>query len=184
MSPSPDRSAPLDEAEHLAVVQRLFIQYQPAVRGYILAMIPDFALADDVVQETFMVVSRKAATFEIGSSFSSWVRAIARFKALEALRSRKHRFEVLSDEVLEALDAEHRTLPSQVDERLSHLAACIEKLAPQAKRSIQLRYVGDHLPPEIARRMRCTVQSVNVTLSRARVFLRECVSRKMSNCQS
>jgi RNA polymerase sigma-70 factor, ECF subfamily len=51
------------EEAHVAAVQGLFLQYQPAIRGYILSMIPDFSLADDVMQETFLVVTRKAATF-------------------------------------------------------------------------------------------------------------------------
>jgi RNA polymerase sigma-70 factor (ECF subfamily) len=166
------------EEAHTARVQGLFLQYQPAVRGYVLAMIPDFALAEDVVQETFLTVTKKAAAFEIGTSFAAWVKTIARFKALEAIRAR--RFETLSDEVLDALASETRDGRPDTDERLVLLRACLEELAPQARRSIQHRYAHDHLPPQIARLMGCTVQSVNVTLSRARAFLRECVRRKMT----
>lgn len=174
-SPSPS------EAEaHTTMVQGLFIKYQPVVRGFVLSMVPDFSLADDIMQETFLVVTRKAASFEEGTSFPAWVKTIARFKALEAIRTHRGRHEFLSEEVLEALGAEQHEFPGQVDERLGHLAACIEELAPQAKRSILFRYRNEHRPPEIASRMGCTIQSVNVTLSRARAFLRECVLRKMA----
>jgi RNA polymerase sigma-70 factor, ECF subfamily len=81
--------------------------------------------------------------------------------------------------VIQALGADSGGFPVPPDERLLHLAACMAELAPQARRSILLRYQNDHLPPEIARLLSCTVQSVNVTLSRARSFLRECVLRKM-----
>jgi RNA polymerase sigma-70 factor, ECF subfamily len=169
---------PTPEETHTAKVQGLFLQYQPAVRGYILAMIPDFSAADDVMQETFLTVTRKAATFEIGTSFPAWVKTIARFKALEAIRSR--RFESLSEEVLQALGAEPRELRADADERLALLRGCLDQLAPQARRSIDFRYQNDHLPPQIADLMGCTVQSVNVTLSRARAFLRDCVQSKMA----
>lgn len=165
---------------HTETVQKLFLQFQPAIRSYILSMIPDFSLGDDVLQEVFLVVTRKADDFTLGSSFPAWVKTITRFKALEAIRSRKNRFEYLSDEVLEALGAEQRELTPQSDERLYLLAACIEELAPSAKRSIEFRYRNEHLPPEIANLMGCTIQSVNVTLSRARAFLRECVLRKLA----
>lgn len=168
-----------DEA-HTAAVQGLFLQYQPAVRGYILSIVPDFSMADDVIQETFLVVTRKAASFELGTSFPAWVKTIARYKALEAIRSGRGRFESLSDEVIEALSAERHEFRTDTDERLILLASCIEELAPQAKRSINLRYRNDHLPPEIASRMSCTIPSINVTLSRARSFLRDCVLRKMA----
>jgi RNA polymerase sigma-70 factor (ECF subfamily) len=161
-------------------VQGLFLQFQPAIRGYILSMIPDFSQADDVMQETFLVVTRKAASFELGTSFPAWVKTIARFKALEALRGGRCRFESLSEEVLEAIGAERTEFRGDTDDRLALLAECVDELAPQARRSIDFRYRNDHLPPEIADRMGCTVQSVNVTLSRARAFLRDCVLRKMA----
>ncbi len=168
------------EETHTTAVQGLFLQYQPAVRGYVLSMIPDFSLADDVMQEIFLVVTRKAAAFELGTSFPAWVKTIARFKALEAIRAGRARCETLSEEVIQALGAERAEFRGNTDERLGLLAACIDELAPQARRSIDLRYRKDHLPPEIAGLMGCTVQSVNVTLSRARAFLRDCVLRKMA----
>jgi len=169
------------QADHTEAVQRLFLQHQPAIRSYILSMIPDFSLTDDVMQEVFLVITRKADSFTLGSSFPAWVKTIARFKALEAIRStRGSRFETLSEEVMEALGAEQRGFPGQTDERLCLLADCLGQLAPQARRSIEFRYRNDHLPTEIANLMGCTVQSVNVTLSRARAFLRECVMQKMS----
>jgi len=175
-----ENSEVLDPA-HTEAVQRLFLQHQPAIRSYILSMIPDFSLTDDVMQEVFLVITRKAHSFTLGSSFPAWVKAIARFKSLEMIRtSTGSRFEMLSEDVLDALGAEQRDFPLQTDERLCLLATCLSELAPQARRSIIFRYQNDHLPPEIANLMGCTVQSVNVTLSRARAFLRECVIRKMS----
>lgn len=168
------------EEKHTTAVQGLFLQYQPAIRGYILSMIPDFSLAEDVMQETFMVVTRKAASFELGTSFPAWVKTIARFKALEAIRASRNRVEYFSEEVIQALGAERGEFRENTDERLAYLSACINQLAPQAKRSILYRYSNDHLPPEIAGLMGCSIQSVNVTLSRARAFLRECVLRKIA----
>lgn len=166
-----------DGSDHTAKVQGLFLQYQPAIRGFILSMIPDYSAADDVMQETFLVVTRKAETFEIGTSFAAWVRTIARFKALEAIRAR--RYEALSEEVLDALCAEPREFSGDADERIGVLRKCMDQLAPQARRSIDYRYRNEYKPPQIAGLLGCTVQSVNVTLSRARVFLRECVQRNL-----
>jgi len=92
-----------DPDSHVAEVQGLFIKHQPAVRGFILSMIPDFSLADDLVQETFLVVTKKAHTFEMGTSFLAWVGSIARYKVLETLRQHSRRNCFLSEEVLEAL---------------------------------------------------------------------------------
>lgn len=165
---------------HIQAVQGLFLKYQPMVRSYILSMVPDFSLAEDILQETFVVVTRKAGEFELGTSFPAWVKTIARFKGMEALRRERGRFVALSDAALEALGTEPHEYAAaeEIDPRIEVLQSCISQLAPQARRSIELRYRGDHLPPQIAQLMGCTVQSVNVTLSRARSFLRDCVSRK------
>jgi RNA polymerase sigma-70 factor (ECF subfamily) len=167
-----------DENEHTAKVQGLFLHYQPAIRSFVLSMIPDFSVADDVMQETFLTVTKKAPSFEIGTSFAAWVKTIARFKALEAIRARK--FVTLSEEVLDALCTDPSEFAGDTDERIALLRGCLDQLAPQARRSIDYRYQNEHMPPQIANLMGCTVQSVNVTLSRARAFLRDCVQRKMT----
>ncbi len=177
----PSEPSTSDTERHTAAVQGLFLKFQPMIRSHILSIVPDFTLAEDILQETFLVVSRKAGTFELGSSFPAWVKTIARFKSLEVLRRERNPRIVLSETALDALDAEPHPYAglTEIDDRIEALKSCINELAPQARRSIEYRYRGDHDPPQIASLMGCTVNSINVTLSRARNFLRECVRRKM-----
>ncbi len=42
---------------------------QRRLRAFVLSLAPDFSAADDVLQETFLVVTRKAAEFEPGTNF-------------------------------------------------------------------------------------------------------------------
>ena len=132
------------ENDHITKVQGLFVQHQPEIRGFVLSMIPDFSVADDVMQETFLIVTKKALSFEIGTSFAAWVKTIARFKALEAIRSR--RFETLSEAVLDALSTEPHEFAEDTDERLAILRGCLDQLAPQARRSIDYRFAEDRQP--------------------------------------
>jgi RNA polymerase sigma-70 factor (ECF subfamily) len=134
---------------------------------------------DDVIQETFITVNAKAAEFERGTNFRAWLWTIARFKALQALDARAGRHEQLDTEVIEALCAHDDAENWHDEEYLRQLAHCIGELAPQARRAIELRYHQAHRPPEIARLMGWTVEAVHVALSRARVFLRQCVTRRM-----
>ncbi len=177
----PSEERPCEHEHHVASVQGLFLKFQPMIRSYILSIVPDFTLAEDILQETFLVVSRKSESFVLGTSFPAWVKTIARFKALETLRRERGRHVLLSEQVLEALDSDPHpyAVPVEIDRRIESLRACIEQLAPQARRSIEYRYRGDHRPPQIARLMGCSVKSINVTLSRARAFLRECVTQRM-----
>ena len=163
-----------DSARQTALVHGLFVQNMMAVRGYVLALMPDFSRADDIVQETFITATAKAAEFQEGTNFKAWIFAIARFKVLEALRERGCGRVVLTPEVIEALSVEDLA-EAGVEEYLEALTACLKRLAPQAHRVIEFRYQNAHRPPEIARLMGWTLNSVNVALARARSTLRSCV---------
>jgi RNA polymerase sigma-70 factor (ECF subfamily) len=81
--------------------------------------------------------------------------------------------------VLEALAASEPEV-TDVDQRLGLLPDCVQALAPQSRRVVELCYQQCHKPAEIARVMDWSVESVYVALSRARATLRQCVERKLA----
>ena len=64
--------------EHTLRVQQLFVRHQGALKAFVLALWPDFAEADDVMQEVFLVITRKAAEFQPETNFLSWARRCSR----------------------------------------------------------------------------------------------------------
>ncbi|MBM4154305.1 MAG: sigma-70 family RNA polymerase sigma factor [Lentisphaerae bacterium] len=156
-------------------VQQLFVAHQTSVKAFVLSLRPDFTEAADILQETFLTVTRKAAEFREGSNFTAWAFAIARFKVLESGRVRRRETD-LSDEVLDALAADAPPAPF-FDRRLEALRACLRRLAPRAQEIVRLRYHSGHGPEEIARCVSWSANAVNVALSRARTALRDCVRR-------
>ncbi len=50
-------------SDHTLQVQRLFVQHQQVVLYYVLTIEPNLGDAQDIVQETFLTVSRKADTY-------------------------------------------------------------------------------------------------------------------------
>lgn len=168
---------PESGAARTARVQALFVAHAFQVRGFVVALMPDLALVDDIVQETFLTVAAKAEAFDTSRDFLPWACGIAKFKVMEARRKAARLCQPLSDEVLEALCATEP--PAEPDEeRLAHLTTCMEKLPRQSRRMIELFYQQAHKPPEIARHVGWSVNAVYVALSRARAALRECVERK------
>src|SRR5207244_9232282 len=111
-------------------VQTLFVLHTPALRGFILSLFPDFAAVDDVLQETFLTVTAKAAEYEPGSSFLRWACAIARYKVFEVARQRPKATQPLSPAVVESLCACEPDDEDGPDLRLRALAECLEQLAP------------------------------------------------------
>lgn len=163
-------------------VQQLFVQHQGRLRAFVLSLTPDFSTADDVMQETFLVVSRKAAEFRPGSNFMAWARRIATFKVLDVVRDRQRAPVRLADDVIEALAAAAPDDESEAQfiAATNALKQCLEKLAPAARELIRLRYFGEHTPEEIGRRRAQSVNAINVTLSRARGLLRQCLERRLN----
>jgi RNA polymerase sigma-70 factor, ECF subfamily len=92
---SPTRQATSDEAliERIAVgdklaMQALFARHRIRVFHFVLRMVKDHGLAEDVISETFLDVWRQASRFEARSAVGTWILTIARYKAISALRRR------------------------------------------------------------------------------------------------
>lgn len=179
MNASDPSSSPLNA--HTLGVQQLFVQHQQQLRAFVVALAPDFATADDAMQETFIEVSRKASEFQMDSNFQAWARRIAKFKVLSALRDRQRADQRLAEDVVEALaasapleshDGRHAAAAAQ-------LRVCLDQLAPAARELVRLRYFAEHLPEAIAQLRTQSVNAINVTLARARVTLRECLERHL-----
>ncbi|MGV3534024.1 MAG: sigma-70 family RNA polymerase sigma factor [Chthoniobacteraceae bacterium] len=175
MASRADQAEP-DPRDH---VSALFVRYSPEVRGFILALLPNPSLADDVFQETFLTVMRKSGDFQPGTNFLAWACTVARYKVMESMRSKASRMRPLSEEVIESLCA-MMPEPQNEDRELQALNECVEELHPHTKRAVELRYEQGHKPAEIANRLGWTAESVYVVLSRARATLRECVERKLA----
>jgi len=161
-----------------AHVQMLFIQHTSQLRGFIIAIMPDFGRVDDVLQETFLTVTKKAADFRPGSNFLGWVCTIARFKVIESGRKAARGAQPLAPDVIESLAACAPEAEVE-DERIQLLAECMSQLAPQARRAMELRYQQAHKPAEIAKILGWTPNSIYVALSRARDVLKACVESKI-----
>lgn len=150
-----------------AVVQRLFLEHAVEIRGFVAALMPDGSLVDDVVHETFMAITDKAADYDAGRSFAAWAYGFARRKVLEAGRKARRTARPLPEEVLEVLAATEPDL-SLVPLRLRFLDQCVGELAPQARVIIEHCYQRALKPAEVARLIGWTPASVHVALSRAR----------------
>ena len=160
-------------------VQMLFVRHEGAIRAFVRALQPSLADADDVLQETFLTVSRKASAFEPGTNFVAWACGIARLKLLENFRQRK-RANVLSEAALIAL-AEEAPPAEATGLREEALSRCIEKLAPKSRDLLWRRYSGRQDSDAIAVGLGMTSTAVRVALSKARAFLRDCVSAELKN---
>lgn len=170
-------SIPTDVVDTTAHVQKLFVQHQQILISYILSMEPNYSDATDILQEVFLAVSKKAESWNEGTSFVAWVSGFARIEVLRFQRKRGKQLQRLGPEALEKVFADVDDSQEQFRERLNLLENCLQKLPPRSQELIRFRYQEGYLPEKIAPLMGWTVNAVRVGLSRARQSLRECVAR-------
>src|SRR5207248_2046996 len=69
-------------------MQQLFARHHVRLYRFVLRLVRDESLAEDLISEVFLDVWRQADRFERRSSVATWLLAIGRYKALSALRKK------------------------------------------------------------------------------------------------
>jgi RNA polymerase sigma-70 factor, ECF subfamily len=118
----------------------LYCRHNVRVYRFILRIVRDATMAEDLVSQVFLDVWRTARQFEGRSQVSTWLLSIARFKALTALRQRRHE-DIDQDDVLEIAD-QADTPEASLDRSNTSaiLRACVAKLSPAHREIINLVY--------------------------------------------
>ena len=162
--------------------QDQFVQHltscQPRLYAYILSLLPNLDDANDVLQETNLVIWHRSEEFIEGTNFLAWAFKIARYKVLAHFRDRHRDRHVFDDELFARLadEAEHRVADRTSQARL--LRGCMKELPPFHRELIRQRYAKNGSVQEMAQRLGRSAAVISVTLSRIRHRLMECVRRK------
>lgn len=153
----------------------LLARHERQIATYVMTLVPSSADADDVLQESKVVMWRHFAQFSPGTNFLAWARKIA-FHQVLSYRKRRRRDPIqLSDELLAAVADECERAAESLDERQRRLAACVDRLLPEHREILALRYDGGLSIEALSARVNRTVAAVYRVLSRIRAHLHECV---------
>ena len=157
----------------------LLTQHDRALSVYVYSLVSASADADDILQQTKMILWRCFDQFESGTNFIAWARKTAFHQILTHRRQKKREHLPLSDETLEALPVEVSRLSDQGDDRREALRACLARLPNEHRQLVTLRYFEDLEIETVAARIKSTVAAVYRALSRVRFTLMDCVNRQM-----
>src|SRR5215471_4781259 len=131
-------------------MQVLYARYHVRVFRFVVRLLRDEAAAEDVISEVFLDVWRQADRFEGRSTVSTWMLAIARFKALSALRKKPD--EELDEETAETIEdtADTPEVALEKKDKSVILRQCLDKLSPEHKEIIDLVYYHEKSVEEVA----------------------------------
>lgn len=154
----------------------LYDRYGRLVYSLIVRVVRDGALAEDLVQETFLRVWNRAQGFDAQrGAIGPWLLAVARNRAIDYLRSASGR----ERNALELEEVDHPSLYTDMErdilasDKARVIRAALEKLAPNQREVIELAYFEGLTQTEMAERMGQPLGTVKTWVRTALKNLRE-----------
>ena len=160
---------------------QLLMENERRIYAYIRTLLGNSADAEDVLQETSIVLWDKFDDFDqVNGNFIAWSFKIA-FYNCQNFRRKKGRSKVIfSDQVFNAVADKSAQMVDQLDQRHELLAVCIEKLSSQDRDLLRLRYDLNSSIEVTAQKSGRTTAAIYKALSRMRAALYQCVNRAIS----
>jgi RNA polymerase sigma-70 factor (ECF subfamily) len=145
-------------------MQLLFTRHQQRVYRFVLRLVGNNATAEDIVSDVFIDLWRQAARFEGRAQPSTWLLAIARNKALSAMR---RRIDQPLDAMAEAVPDPAATAEETLDasKRGAVVRKCLEQLSPAHREIIDLVYYHEKSVDEVS-----TIIGVGAATVKTRMF--------------
>ena len=149
----------------------IFLRHQHRVFRFILRLVHRHDLAQDIVSQVFLDVWRFAYRFEYRSRVSTWLLAIARFKAISAIRRPTyHNLDELDlSETVDTSDTPEMALNRKETGRM--LRACLAELSPAHRQMLNLFYYQGCSVAEVSERTGIPTATVKSRLFYARKHL-------------
>jgi RNA polymerase sigma-70 factor, ECF subfamily len=132
-----------------AAMHILYSRHNVRIYRFVLRIVRDVSMAEDLVSQVFLDVWRTASHFEGRSQVSTWLLSIARFKALTALRQRRHEDVDQEDVLAIADDADTPEVSLDRSNTSAILRACVAKLSPAHREIINLVYYHEKSVEEV-----------------------------------
>ena len=154
-------------------MQVLFARHHVRIFRFVLRLLRDEMAAEDVISEVFLDVWRQASRFEGRSAVSTWLIAIARFKALSMLR--KRRDGELDEETAELIEepSDDPELAIEKRDKGEKLRKCLAALSPEHQEIIDLVYYHEKSVEEAAQIVGIPENTVKTRMFYARKKLAE-----------
>lgn len=162
--------------------ERAFAEFyqltSPKAFGVVVRMLRDRGEAEDVLQDVYTTVWRRADSFDPARGGAmTWLMALARNRAID--RIRQHREDPL-DEAREAELVDEDPTPAVLAERSQErrrLELCLEALGPQQRRAIRDAFFSGDTYNELAERLKVPLGTMKSWIRRSLLQLKACLER-------
>jgi RNA polymerase sigma-70 factor (ECF subfamily) len=154
-------------------MQALYARHHVRVFRFVVRLVRDESLAEDLISDVFLDVWRQAGRFQERSAVSTWLMSIARFKALSA---RRRRTDAELDKKIETTIADPADDPAVTLEKKNQgelVRYALTKLSAEHREIIDLVYYHEKSIDEAAKIIRIPSATVKTRMFYARKKLGE-----------
>ena len=159
----------------------LMTQHQRRIFAYLHALVPSRADAEDLLQETSLVIVEKFGEFKTGTDFVAWACQIAWWRVRAARQKFARSKVVFDDTVLESVAHTAVSMHEEVSARHEALARCLQQLHPRDRDLLLTRYEPGAGVEEAAQRSGRSLEAAYKALARLRKLLFDCVTQQLGS---
>lgn len=167
------------EADQRDEFLRLFSRHSARLYRFILTLVMRHADAEEVFQDTCLVLWKKFDSYDPNGSFYGWACRIAYLEILQ-LRRKSQRLQTISENALALLADKAMESSDNLNARQSALEECLQRLKEDDRSLIEQRYHERRTPKEIAQIRSKSVYSIYRALARIHSALMNCVQTRMA----
>lgn len=161
-------------------IVRILLRDRDKILAYVQSLVRDAHTAEDVLQDISMNALRSRDRIADEDHLLNWFRLAARHKCIAVLRQKTNRPAVISDELLDQLDAQWEMFDGHDStEMMDALQSCRQRLSPYAKRLMDLRYIEGLTGQKLADMVNRKVETVYVAISRIHKALSQCIRKTL-----
>ncbi len=171
----------MDDAKAVAVFSELIEDNRKRLFGYIYSMLQNMADAEEVYQNTTVVLWQKFAEYELGTSFGSWALKVAYYNIKNFQRSQARTRVFFSDSVMEKVAECYQQLGNdESDSRLDALVTCLKQMSEKNQQLLRLRYSESKPIRDLAELDNKSVAAITMVLVRLRKSLLRCIKSQLA----
>lgn len=163
---------------------QLFARHSRRIYSYILTLVPNPTDADEIYQDTSMILWEKFGEFEPGTHFGAWACKIAHFRVLSYYKkNRNNRHVSLDEETAGVLGQQLQQLQEAesdlLEARHEALMRCLGRLPARQQEILRHRYAGGSSVSDVAEAFQTSANAVSKALGRIHRSLLDCITRRL-----
>ena len=158
---------------------QLYNSVQLRLYSYLVIVLHNTNDAEDVLQETSIVLWEKFDDYQEGTNFGAWAIAIARNKSLRFMDNNKRTRQLFSNDFYKRVSELASISVGDVDQRSEALQICLEKVPDDGKELLTMKYTKEMSYQKISQYTGRSVNNLYSYFCKLNRALKICIEKRI-----